>query len=94
MVHEHSEDTYDIFDDFDTKNQTEVEKENQTYLIDNDGDGIWDYSFNQDKGVSTYYQYLYDKYYEMFANDTPGFEIFTLLAALILVFIVFRRKRR
>ncbi|MBU0496807.1 MAG: PKD domain-containing protein, partial [Candidatus Thermoplasmatota archaeon] len=88
-----SEDTYDFFDNIDTENVTAVGKENITYLIDIDGDGIWDYAYNRQRGVSAYYQYLYDKYYEKLSQDTPGFELVTLLVSLGLIIVIFKRKR-
>ena len=62
LVDEDSEDTFDIFANEDTKNKTAVKVENNTYLIDTDGDGRWDYAFNRKIGVSTYFIYLYNKY--------------------------------
>ena len=94
LINEDEEESFDIFDNHDTHNKTAVEKENDTYLIDTNGDGTWDYTFNRKTGISTYIQYLYDKYYEKFANDTPGFETLTLLIAMALVSIMLFKKRR
>jgi hypothetical protein len=94
LINEDNEETYDIFDNSDTQNKTAVKIENGTYLIDSNGDGKWDYAFNKRKGISTYVNYLYTKYYDKFANDTPGFETLTLLLAIALLCIVTMKKRR
>ena len=94
LIDEDSEETFDIFNNSETENQTRVGKENDTYLIDSDGDGTWDHTFNRRTGVSPYYQYLYNKYYEKFANDTPGFEIILLIGALAVVIMVMRRRKK
>ena len=92
LIDEDSEDIYDIFEDNDTKNQTDVELENRTYLIDSDGDGKWDYAYDQDTdGVIPYPNYVYNKYLKMW--DTPGFEIIYLLAIIGIILIILRRKR-
>ena len=95
LVDEDSEDTYDFFDSIDTGEKTDVEKENNTYLIDSNGDGKWDYSYNQETGLSTYYEYVYQKYKKMFYDEigeTPGFEMISLLAMIAVVLLIIKRR--
>jgi len=96
LVDENSNEPYDSFDNSDTEEQTDVEKENNTYLIDIDGDGKWDYAFNQEEGLSTYPEYVYIKFKKIFDDEimkTPGFELLSLLAMIALVLIILRRRR-
>ncbi|MFH1101369.1 MAG: PKD domain-containing protein [Methanobacteriota archaeon] len=95
LVDEHSENTYNVFDNTATGRQTSVEKEdNSTYLIDSDGNGKWDYAFNLKTGLVPYSTYVYQKYYALYQNaKTPGFEALSVLAMLVLVVIILRRRR-
>jgi len=93
LVDEDSDDTYDSFDNTDTGEQTDVEQENSTYLIDSNGDGKWDHAYNLETGLSTYYDYVYQKYYNIYQQSTPGFEVISVLAMIALVLIILRRKR-
>ena len=95
LVDEDSTDPFDVFDNTDTGEKTDVEKENDTYLIDSDGDGKWDYAYNPDTGLSTYLDYLYQKYFTIYQEEmsTPGFELISLLAMMAIVLIILRRKR-
>jgi len=93
LVDEDSDDTYDSFNNTDTGEQTDVEKENNTYLIDSSGNNKWDYAYNPETGLSTYYEYVYQKYYNIYQQSTPGFELVFLLATMALVLIIMRRRR-
>jgi hypothetical protein len=95
LVDEHSENPYNVFDNAATGRQTSVEKvDNNTYLIDSDGNGKWDYAFNLKTGLVPYSTYVYQKYYALYQNaKTPGFEALSVLAMLILVVIILRRRR-
>jgi len=73
---------------------TKVEKENISYLIDRDGDGKWDHAYNNETGLLTYYDYLYMKYYEKISQDTPGFELISLLAMIAIVMIIYMRRKK
>jgi len=96
-VDEDSNDPFDLFDNTDTGEQMDVDKENNTYLIDSDGDGKKDYAFDLETGLlSTFYEYVYQKYKKIFydeINETPGFEVISLLAMMALVLIILRRRR-
>lgn len=78
---------YDVFYSNITGNITAVERYiegiNEYYRIDVDGDGVWDYVYNYQTGLTTY---------QKEEDRIPGFEcIFTVLA-IALVFI-WKRKR-
>lgn len=93
---EDSNEPYDSFDNSDTEEQTDIEKENSTYLIDIDGNGKWDYAFNQEGELSTYPEYVYIKFKKIFDDEimkTPGFELLSLLTMIALVLIILRRRR-
>jgi len=61
------------------------EKEDGTILIDTNGDTNWDYQYDPVAGeISTYSAKITD--------NTPGFEILLLLIAVLLIFIINRRR--
>ena len=93
LVDEDSDDIYDFFNNTDTGEHTDVEQENSTYLIDGDGNGKWDHTYSQEKGVLTYYEYVYQKYYRKYKSTTPGFEIISLLSMIAIALIIMRRRR-
>jgi len=87
-----SDGTYDMFLSDETGEQTEVGMDETTYLINSDEDSKWDYTYNSETGVTTYYEYVYQKYYQIY-QETPGFEVLSLLAMMGLVFIILRRRK-
>ena len=95
LIDPDSDDTWEVFYNDATGNQTDVKKENDNYLIDSDGDGKWDHVYNLVEGLSTYFDYVYQKYLKIYteANKTPGFEIISVLAMMALVLIILRRRR-
>jgi len=97
LVDEDSTDPFDIFDNSDTGDQTDVQKEEDgTYLIDSDNDGEWDHVYNPDMDVLlTYEDYIWEKYYKIAQEklSTPGFELISLLVVIALVAIILRRRR-
>jgi hypothetical protein len=93
LVDEDSDDTYDFFNNTNTQEINDIIKENNTYLIDSDGDSKWDHTYSQEKGVLTYYEYVYQKYYQKYKTTTPGFEIVSLLAMIAIVLIIMRRRK-
>ncbi len=46
--------TYDIFHNESSEIETEVGQKDGDYLIDDDGDGKWDYTYSINQGISTY----------------------------------------
>ncbi len=95
LIDPDSDDTWEVFYNDTTGNQTDVKKENDNYLIDSDGDGKWDHVYNPVEGLSTYFDYVYQKYLKIYAeaNKTPGFGIISVLAMMALVLIILRRRR-
>jgi len=93
LVDEDSDDIFDFFNNTDTGEHTDIEQENSTYLIDSDGNGKWDHVYNLETGLSTYYEYLYQKYYQKYKSTTPGFETISLLAMIAIVLIIMRRRK-
>ena len=95
LIDPDSDDTWEVFYNDTTGNQTDVKKENDNYLIDSDGDGKWDHVYNLVEGLSTYFDYVYQKYLKIYteADKTPGFEIISVLAMMALVLIILRRRR-
>ena len=69
--------------------------ENNTYLIDADGDGKWDYAYNLITELSPYVEYVIQKYLNIYETEKiPGFETISLLAMIALVLVILRKKRR
>jgi len=93
FLDEDSDNVFDLFNNTDTGKQTRIERENNTYLIDINGDGKWDFTFNFNVGLLTYLNYLYQKYFQKMSQDTPGFEIISCLAILALVIFIKRRRK-
>jgi len=93
LVDKDSDDTYDSFDDNKTGEQIDIDQDNSTYLIDNDGDGKYDYTYNTEKGLLTYYEYVYQKYYPKI-QGTHGFEVISLLSMIVLVFVIIKRRKK
>jgi len=95
LADENSNNEYDSFNNTNTGEQTDVELENNTYLMDSNGDGDWDHAYNSDTGLSTYEDYVYDKYYKVFQAElsTPGFELIVLLAAIAMSLIIIKRRK-
>jgi hypothetical protein len=71
-----------------TGNQTHAQKqENGTYLLDMDGDGIWDYQFDHAAGLTKYQ-------IETIEKKTPGFELVPAVCSVFFVLFWKRKKRR
>ena len=95
LVDDDSDGIYDLFINTKTGKKTFVGIENSTYLIDSDGDGRWDHIYNIEFGVSTYYDFLYKKYYQKIQPDfqeTPGFEFLAVLFVMTIIIIIHNRK--
>jgi hypothetical protein len=92
LIDDDSDDSYNSFNDSDTNYKSDVKKDNDTYLIDTDLDGKWDYAYNLDLGLSTYYEFLYNKYLKIY-QETPGFEFISLLVMIVLLFIIYKRRK-
>jgi PKD repeat protein len=91
-----SDGIFDIFNNSVTGTETDVGKENNTYLIDIEGDGKWDYSYSLNTGeLSTYTNFIIQKYLILFDTEiaTPGFELISLLAMIALTVIILKRRK-
>ena len=60
------------------------------YLIDDNGDGNWDYKYNENNGEKSY-----DIQEEIFNSDekTPGFEFFFIILAIIVIYLFIQTRR-
>ena len=75
LVDEDSTDPFDMFDNSDTGDQTDVEKEETAYLIDSDDDGKWDHVYDTESGLTTFIDYSFNKWFVVYQQEmaTPGF---------------------
>ncbi|KYK24164.1 hypothetical protein AYK25_06325 [Thermoplasmatales archaeon SM1-50] len=90
------DDTDGTYDTFHTANlETPLEREEDNYLIDSDGDTKRDYVYNLETGLITYFDYVYKKCFNLYqtTSKTPGFEMISVLLMIILVFIILRRRK-
>jgi PKD repeat protein len=81
-----SDDIYDLFHSNSTGEEIEIETKDGVYLIDTDGDGKWNYSFDLVSGLSAYQE-------DSKEDESPGFE-FILLLCVIALFLIWKRKRK
>lgn len=73
---------YEMFHSNITMKETNVEKqENGIYLIDSDGNGNWDYTFDPLKGLTIYQP-----------PKTPGFELVFIIGAIAVALFLRRKK--
>jgi hypothetical protein len=77
--------SYDSFQSNETGERTIVEHGNGNYLIDENGNGEWDYSFNIEFGLS--------KYQKNNNTESPAFEIFYVIISLCIVLLFLKRKK-
>ncbi|UCF12799.1 MAG: DUF11 domain-containing protein, partial [Thermoplasmatales archaeon] len=95
LIDLNSNNTWDVFYNDATGNQTIVGRENNTYLIDSDGDGKWDYAYNLITELSPYVDFVIQKWLKIYEEEkTPGFEAISLLAMIVLILVILRKKRR
>ena len=79
------EETVEPFQSNETGKRAIVEQENENYLIDENGDGEWDYSFDIEFGLS--------KYQKNNKTESPAFEmIYIAISSCIVLFFLKRRK--
>jgi len=80
-----SDGIYEIFHCNSTGNETETQKtQNGNYLIDSNGDGKWDYTYDLTKGLSAY---------QAEKVGTPGFELILVLCVIIMTILLRKNKR-
>lgn len=86
LIDNESDETYDLFYCNKTENITIVGQKGETYLIDTDGDGTWEYSYNSTAGM-TEIQYIEKR-------ETPGFELILIIYAVSLIALFKRNRKR
>ena len=80
--------TYTIFHNNATGENIEIDKtKNETYMIDFDKDNEYDYTYNIDEGLKTYNIGKDQK-------GIPGFELFIIFFAIILVMFFIQKRKR
>jgi hypothetical protein len=87
LTDEDSDGVYDIFHNIELIIETTSEQNDRgQYLLDCNGDGTWDYTFDIATGLSSYQ--------EENPGKTPGFEVIIVLVALtsLLLFVQFQKK--
>jgi len=94
LIDDDSDGNYDAFYSNSTKNQTDINKQDDsTYLIDNDGDGDWDYVYNIKAGIFT--ECTSEKTSENNAIwYALGVGILLAIIVLIIIFLVVNVKRK
>jgi hypothetical protein len=76
---------YESFQSNETGMRTTIIKENENYLIDENEDGEWDYSFDIEFGLS--------KYQKNKETESPAFEIIFLVISLFIVLFFLKRRK-
>jgi len=96
IIDEDGTNPFDIFNNTETHHKTAVKLDSGSYLIDTNGDDKWDYAFNFNTGLITYYEFVYNKYIVIYEAQkaTPGFELIFVLLAIAIMVVVLKRKRR
>ena len=96
IIDEDGNDPFDIFNNSETESETIVAYDNGSYLIDSDGDNRWEYAYDSENGLITYYEFVYNKFFKIYETKkaAPGFEFISLLAVITLLSIILRRKRK
>jgi len=80
---------FDMFHNNITSIETAVQKQNDnTYLIDSDNDGDWEYSFNSTEKLKEYQEIINDK-----SDETSGFGVVIILISLSIILILYERKK-
>ena len=77
-----SDGVYDAFYSDELNETLMIKKTDDYYLIDADGDGQWDYTFDTAYGIKEYH-----------SSQTPGFEVILTIAAITLLFFLKRRRK-
>ena len=84
LIDSKSDGTYDLFYSNETGNKTTVGKEDDTFLIDTNDDGRWEYTYNSTEGLV--------EIQNLEKKETPGYELFLILCAVSLI-LLYKRKR-
>jgi PKD repeat protein len=82
LIDDDGNEIYDTFYSYVSKQTTTVQKKDGNYNIDSDGNGNWDYTFNETNGLTSYQE-----------PKTPGFELVFVLCAIVVAMLLWRKKR-
>jgi hypothetical protein len=86
LIDNENDGTYDAFQSLVYEKRTDVKQDaSGNYLIDTDGNGKWDYTYNPASGESKTYASTNDD------RGTPGFELILIVCAIALVLFWKRR---
>lgn len=80
---------YSTFYNTQTTKETDLQRIDDTYLIDVEGDGVWDYQYSEKTGISLYEA---QKDGDKERTDTPGFELLILFVGVFLI-IGWKKKK-
>jgi hypothetical protein len=79
LIDDDSDETYDSFDNSETGEQTDIEKQDDgTYLIDSDGNGEWDYVYDPETDTLT----------EYIMESTPDNTLLIISAIIITILVL------
>ncbi len=85
LINQTGNNDYEKFYSNITMKETNVQKQiNGIYLIDNNGDGNWDYTFDEKKGLTTYQQPK---------TQTPGYELILIINAIIIALYLWKKNK-
>jgi parallel beta-helix repeat protein len=94
LIDEDSDGTYTLFYSNQTKAKTSAEKQQDgSYLINNDADSDWDYSYNFQTGILKSYSSKTPSG-EQAADNTVGYAILAVLVIIIVLLLIFITKRK
>jgi len=95
LIDENSNGTYDVFRSNKTNNETTVQKQNnETYLIDSNGDTKWDYIYDQKTGTLTSYAAGEETSGETNPNNAVWYALtMGTILGVILLFVIYLATR-
>ncbi|PNX53274.1 MAG: hypothetical protein BV458_05335 [Thermoplasmata archaeon M9B2D] len=85
LIDDTNDGVYDLFYSNDTGNETIVGQYDETYLLDIDEDGTWEYTYNSTEGLI--------EIQNSEEKETPGYELILILYAISIV-VIYRWKRK
>lgn len=83
LIDNNGDGLYDTFYSDLSKEKTTVQKKDNNYNIDSDGDDEWDHTYNSIEGLTSYQK----------PSGTAGFELIFVLCAIVVVMLLWRKKR-
>ena len=85
LIDNHSGGTYDLFYCNESGNKISVGQKDGKYLIDTNGDGNWEYTFNLTEGLAAI------RIAE--TKGAPGFELIFVICAIVVSILLWKKKR-